>query len=450
MKKKERKKMSEKQNKQIGALTKLLSHRAVFLLHAFFYTFVNLLLILIWGVSGGGIFWPAGAIFGWGIGFALHLVTYLAVNDKVEFLSKIKEEGNMFRISFVYHVTLYASVMILLIMIDIVSIPISGFTGGWVLSLIVWGVLIVIHGLGFSTWNKKVEEEIRSIKEEHPKFSEKRLNAVAKAKIANTWILLIHIGLFAIVTLFQYILWSVSFTPDQMLNQNLNTIQWALILAIHIVVYALKYYIKLKSNLKILIGNFAAYVVISVFAVVRNLTIDDTPINYWQFPVILLGIWILILVIITLIWDKLLKTASERISSKYSNLEDFEVSVKATGVIFWEWSFLAHILIYLVGILLLNNILTSLGLNIIYFPAMGWLIGLAVHGAIVFIVWKPIKNLFTASILIHLATYIVGSIFLLGINLMYVLPEFLWSVIAMGGWGLGLGIHIFIRILMKK
>ena len=36
------------------------------------YTVVNLGLILIWAISGGGTFWPIWVIVGWGIGLSVH------------------------------------------------------------------------------------------------------------------------------------------------------------------------------------------------------------------------------------------------------------------------------------------------------------------------------------------------------------------------------------------
>lgn len=36
------------------------------------YTVVNLGLILIWAISGGGTFWPIWVIVGWGIGLGVH------------------------------------------------------------------------------------------------------------------------------------------------------------------------------------------------------------------------------------------------------------------------------------------------------------------------------------------------------------------------------------------
>ncbi len=40
--------------------------------HSLAYVSVNILLVAIWFVSGGGFFWPVFPIFGWGIGLAFH------------------------------------------------------------------------------------------------------------------------------------------------------------------------------------------------------------------------------------------------------------------------------------------------------------------------------------------------------------------------------------------
>ena len=40
--------------------------------HVTVYVLVNMLLILIWSVTGRGYFWPIWPISGWGIGLAMH------------------------------------------------------------------------------------------------------------------------------------------------------------------------------------------------------------------------------------------------------------------------------------------------------------------------------------------------------------------------------------------
>lgn len=51
--------------------------RRAFNTHFAVYAVVNAFLILIWGVTGAGYFWPMWPIAGWGIGLAIHAwVTY--------------------------------------------------------------------------------------------------------------------------------------------------------------------------------------------------------------------------------------------------------------------------------------------------------------------------------------------------------------------------------------
>ena len=54
------------------AAIKRLKARREFRTHLFTYVVVNLLLVGIWALSGGGYFWPVWAIGGWGIGLAFH------------------------------------------------------------------------------------------------------------------------------------------------------------------------------------------------------------------------------------------------------------------------------------------------------------------------------------------------------------------------------------------
>lgn len=51
--------------KRIKAKRDFRNHVAVFVV-------INLMLVAIWALAGGGYFWPAWSIFGWGIGLAFH------------------------------------------------------------------------------------------------------------------------------------------------------------------------------------------------------------------------------------------------------------------------------------------------------------------------------------------------------------------------------------------
>ena len=54
------------------AALKRLKIRREFRTHVATYVLVNLLLVGIWALSGGGYFWPIWTIGGWGIGLGFH------------------------------------------------------------------------------------------------------------------------------------------------------------------------------------------------------------------------------------------------------------------------------------------------------------------------------------------------------------------------------------------
>ena len=66
--------MTDPNDKREAAIKRLEAGRA-FKLHATIYIAVNLLLIVIWAMTGGGYFWPIWPLLGWGIGIAIHYWT---------------------------------------------------------------------------------------------------------------------------------------------------------------------------------------------------------------------------------------------------------------------------------------------------------------------------------------------------------------------------------------
>lgn len=64
------------------------------------YGTVNLGLVLIWAISGGGYFWPIWVIVGWGIGMALNAISLgmiPAIVDLFPFFDKTWEEQQIKR-----------------------------------------------------------------------------------------------------------------------------------------------------------------------------------------------------------------------------------------------------------------------------------------------------------------------------------------------------------------
>ncbi|MHA1454016.1 MAG: 2TM domain-containing protein [Promethearchaeota archaeon] len=439
-------------SKEKSNFSKFLANRIVFLIHLFLYVGVNLLLVLIWGLTGAGVFWPIGSIFGWGIAMSLHSVAYLGHIDKENFLSKTFKEGNTIKTLFVYHCTLYTSIMLLLFMVDIMKAPI---TGNFVYPVVIWGILLVVHAIGFSKLDSKIEKQSKILQEKYPEYSEKQAKKEASSKIARVIILFMHVGLFIVLNALLYIFRFSSLSPSGKTEFVFYTIAWACVVVTHGLGYFLKYFTKIKAKWTTLIINIVGYGILSAGVVIRNSIIETLPFRYWQYPVVLWGIWVGVLLIMTFIWESLIKRATTRITSNGRNadIEEFEVQSKAKRLVFWMGSFITHILVYIAGILLMNSSATDVysiyGLGILFIPALGWLIGLATHGIIVFIIWKPVKNNLNRSIIAHIVIYIFTSILLVFINLHYT-PGFLWCLIAMGGWGLGLGFHVLLKAMKKK
>ena len=52
--------------------------RTAFVVHARTYVVVNAFLIAVWAMAGGGTFWPAWVILGWGIAVVLQAMATFA------------------------------------------------------------------------------------------------------------------------------------------------------------------------------------------------------------------------------------------------------------------------------------------------------------------------------------------------------------------------------------
>jgi 2TM domain-containing protein len=60
------------QNERRQAAIKRVEAKRAFRFHAALYAAVNLLLIVVWALTGARYFWPIWPILGWGIGVAFH------------------------------------------------------------------------------------------------------------------------------------------------------------------------------------------------------------------------------------------------------------------------------------------------------------------------------------------------------------------------------------------
>lgn len=63
---------------------KQILRRRVFYLHLSIYVTTNIMLVVIWGLAGGGFPWFLFPIMGWGIGLVAHAVVAFLLSDPEE------------------------------------------------------------------------------------------------------------------------------------------------------------------------------------------------------------------------------------------------------------------------------------------------------------------------------------------------------------------------------
>ncbi|TFG20358.1 MAG: 2TM domain-containing protein [Promethearchaeota archaeon] len=399
-------------------------NRIFVILHLFVYLAVSGLLTLIWALDGGlNFFWPVFAMLGWGIGIGIHLITYLIYYDIVPYLTKVKQKSK-FAVLFIYHALIYILVNLLIIIADLMT-PGSIFFY-WPLSM--WGILFGCHAAGFLMMMKGM---IPDIDDKKPQFS-------VNVKIINFWILIAHIAYFIVGTILIY---TMELTTDGDLNIIEGTMMWATLLGVHAFGYFFYYYIDfIEGVIKGLIVHIAFYAAIIGWLIYAYTKVQE-GIFYPLYPIILWGILIAFHSFISIKWDDILKGALGTIERQFAGLDKYELRAKAKRLFFWQWSLMAHIVIYAVGLILIGITMAieSVNIALLIHPAMGWAIAIAIHSSFYIINLKNIQGFWKRTFALHLATYISVGIYLIIINAM--IGGYPFSAITVVGWGIGLGIH---------
>ena len=435
--------MSE--SRKNNALIRLLSHRILFALHFFTYCAVMGLLILIWAVTGAGLFWPFFAIFGWGFGSGFHTLVYLMYNDKIDYLSKIRYES-AFKILFVFHAWFYITVNLFLLIINL------AFATGvifFIYPLMYWGIAFGFHTLGFFLWDSSLNRELKNLKVKYPDEGDKKLKMRAASKISNFWLVIIHISYYIVVNIWLYT--NNILRPSDPTELIETSLAWGSFLAVHIFSYVIFYFIEsITAVIKGLIIHIAFYAVGNGWQLYEYFT-EHSKIFWPIFSLLLWGIFITYHAYITMNWNTIINKALITVQNQFGEGYDkYELRSKARWLVFWMWSFIGHITIWAAGLVLIgiHFIILDVQIGLLIHPAMGWLIGLSLHGALFLIVIQNIKGFWKSTAIIHLAIYISTGIYLVILNVLY--STFPWSAIALAGWGIGLGLHLLIAYLTKK
>jgi hypothetical protein len=436
-------KLNESRKKNL--LIRLLSNRILFALHLFTYSAVMGLLILIWAVTGAGFFWPFFALFGWGFGMGFHALVYLMYNDLIDYLTKVRHDP-VFRVLFIYHAWFYISVNTFLLIINLTLVPGVIF---FIYPLIYWGIAFGFHMLGFFLWENSFNREITNLKRKYPDYEEKKLKLMSISKISNFWFVIIHISYYIIVNIWLYT--NNILRPSDPSELIELTVGWGFLLAVHVAGYILFFFVEiLKPVIKGLIIHISFYAVGNGWQLYEFFK-QPSKIFWPIFSLILWGILVAYHAYITLNWDSIIDKALNTVKKQYGeDLDKYKLRSKARWFVFWMWSFIGHVTMWAVGIILIAIYFVIFGVQIILLihPTMGWLIAVSIHGALFLIVLKNIRGFWSSTALIHVAIYISTGIYLVILNVLY--SAFPWSAIALAGWGIGLGLHVLIAYLTRK
>lgn len=437
---------------------RLLTNRIVYALHLFSYASVNGLLIMIWLVSwrftGLTFFWPFYSLFGWGFGLGFHALTYNMYNDKSEYLTYIREQSP-YIMTFTYHTFFYISINLFLFLINLIDLTFIWFT--W--SLGMWGIAYIYHALGYFTWNKIFDNQWKKLRPKHDDFSKKRLKHEIIVKIGNFWMLLVHLTYYIVtfIIINVYVFVGTGLGELAVLIIAEIFISWGIFLAWHAFGYVLFYHVEaIKAVVKGFILHITFYVILNVQIVMGYFIFSRYyELFPWEAIIYLLlisAIAILIHGILTTKWDYILDNAQIKVRIKYGEgLDKDDVHSIAKRVLFWRWSLVTHILIYLVALVIIGVNLVDQGIDLLVLihPAMGWLVAVAFHGAIYMVIVKPIKGFYSYTAVLHLTVYIVVCIYLVILNVIFI-PGVPWSLFPILGWGIGVGIHLIIMYLTRE
>lgn len=488
-----RKEFEEKREEEIEEehrnwLVKILTNRPFFVLHLFAYCSVNGFLIMIWLISlrftGLTYFWPFNTLFGWGFGMGFHALSYIMYNDKSEYLTYIRQQSP-YIMAFIYHAFFYISVNLFLFLLNLIDLTFLWFT--W--SLGMWGIAFGYHAVGFFTWNEIFYSQWKKLRSKFQEYSKHKLKHKIILKIGNFWLILIHVTYFivAYIIVNVYVFVGTGLGQVEQLLVLEIFVRWGIFLVLHIFGYILFYHIEIiKAVVKGLILHFLFYVIVIGLFIYENIAYEVS--QEWLISIYIMALWaigIVIHLIITIRWDKLIEKEQIRVRKKYDaakterieriwseflgrKIEEEEPSQEevkqeltlileddvrsiAKGRIFWKWSFITHLIIYITGLIIIGLNFAALGINLILLihPIFGWLIGIAAHGALYYIVQKPIKGFLSYTGFLHLTVYIVTSIYLAILNVLFT-PGALWSLVAILGWGIGMGIHLILMYITME
>lgn len=400
-----KKEKAEKKNPdeiQENWFSKFFSMKLVLLIHLFVYAAVNGLCFLINLTAWQGRLWAWHVTAGWGIGLAIHLGFYWIFTSGVKSIS---------RTIFITHLIAYATVNINLVTINFVYMALAPGVIWAHIPILIWGYGVLIHFI----LNSQIEG--------------KGLNAKQIGKLTSNMIFLIDIGYYGIMNALLYYLNLFNIVYGLAFG---TLIAWGVAVCAHAVLTVVLNYVE-----GITAARKGWIVHVTIFALVQL----EVYISKAYFPDItgltlgmliatcIWGIAVLAHLILVIRWDQ-----------TKGDVEDFMKSL-----------FIMHCIAYIAGVALLTVINFMIFEGRLWVPtaALGWLVGLGIHGMLYYLVKSKEKDALKITINLHLTAYLLTMALLTWLNLA-IWQGRLWVPTVALGWGIGLGEHLLIYMLKKQ
>ncbi len=392
---------------QFSISEKIKALDAVVILHVIAYMMVNSLLVYI-NVSSLWLiynFWFLLPLFGWGIGLTIHIT----INQLLKSDEKTKAD-----IVFVVHLVAYCIVNLFLVYINLSIFWFSQYL--WFLfPLTLWGIGILIHAI-----STKI-------------IKNKELSGKDLTKLINKVLLTTNVIYYFAVNLALLFLGLLGI--PQVLSGTLFS--WPFAIALHFLYVGLFDYVEnIVDAFKGVILHGAVFIAFSIAGLINLYIVNPQSINI-NIGIFAATIWLIAIgvhLILAIVWER----------------TDHDLKIMNRSI------FVTHLIAYATTtvILVILNFTIFTGALWSIIVALGWLIGLSEHFTICLCYEKDVfnkigaKGILKISTYLHLTAFVTCAILLTWINLAF--GGFLWFIIALAGWGIGLGPHLIIDNLVNN
>ncbi|TXT67735.1 MAG: conserved membrane protein of unknown function [Promethearchaeota archaeon] len=421
----------------------------ILVIHLFAYAAVMGLLVLLYflamGATGITFFWPIYPILGWGIGVGIHALIYGIYYAVTPFLAKLKTQSP-FKILFIFHAWVYGMVNLIVFFGNISILGLFNVIYFY-WPLLLWGIGLGIHGLGYITWDKKLEKEKAKLMREEAGITEDKARKISTFKLVIFYLLIAHIIYFIVAQVLIYAL----FFPIDLVDGILSSILWGVAVIIHAFGYYIYFYQKsIEAVKKGVIIHAAFYIGYNPLNIIRGLVIQPIDTVSPFISLLFWGIFLAFHAYVAMKYKQLKEKAETSLNEKAKDVDPKEIQAKIKWFVAWKWSFLGHMVIYVVGLIAITITIFVLSLDIAILPvvALGWLIGLSAHYSLYWILMFRARNALKWTFRIHLHVYIPACVDMVVLNLLT--GGFPWSPIGILGWGIGIGVHYILKKYISK